>query len=46
MELFKCEDAINFVPVRVQPAPCYRCIGTVDKGAEDPVFSGVGLLLG
>jgi len=44
-ELFKSENAVNFVPVRVQPAPCYRCEGTVDKGAEDAFLFGVWLLL-
>ena len=33
------------MPVRVQPAPRYRGERPVDKGTEDAVFGGVGLLL-
>jgi hypothetical protein len=44
-ELFKGEDAVDFVAVRVQSAPGYRGQGPIDKGAEYAVFVGVGLLL-
>ncbi len=44
-ELFKGEDAVNFIPILVKPAPRNRSKRPVDKGAEDPVFSGIGLLL-
>ncbi len=44
-EFFKGEDAVDFVPVRVKPAPCYRGKRPVDKGTEYAVFGGVGLLL-
>ena len=42
---FKREDAVDFVPVGMQSAPRYRGKRAVDKGAEDAVFRGVGLLL-
>ena len=44
-EFFQGEDAVDFMPVRVQPAPRYRGERPVDKGTEDAVFGGVGLLL-
>jgi len=44
-EFFEGEDAVDFMPVRVKPAPGYRGKCAVDKGAEYAVFSGVGLLL-
>jgi len=44
-EFFKGEDAVDFMPVRVKPAPGYSGKRPVDKGAEDAVFVGVGLLL-
>ena len=44
-EFFQGEDAIDFVPVGMQPAPRNGSERPVDKGAENAVFSGVGLLL-
>ena len=44
-ELFKGEDAVDFVPVRVQPATRNGGKCPVDKGAKYAVFFGVGLLL-
>ncbi len=44
-ELFKGENAIDFGPVLVQSALCYRGKRPVDKGAENPVFCGVDLRL-
>ncbi len=44
--LFKREDAVDFVPVEMQPDTCATAaIRPVDEGAENAVFSGVGLLL-
>ena len=44
-EFFKGEDAIDFVAVRVLPAPDNYSQGPVNKGAENAVFGGVCLLL-
>ena len=44
-EFIKGEDPVDFVAVRVKPAPRNRGECPVDKGAEDTVFGGVGLLL-
>ena len=44
-EFFKGEDASDFVPVLVQSAPRNRSERPVDKGAENTVLGGVGLLL-
>ena len=44
-ELFQGEDAVDFVPVRMQPTPRNGGERPVDEGAENAVFSGVGLLL-
>ena len=44
-KFIKGKDAINFVTVRVEPAPCDRCESSIDKGAENAVFYRVGLLL-
>ncbi len=44
-ELFQGEDAVDFVPVGMQPAPRNGSERPVDKGAENTVFSGVGHLL-
>jgi hypothetical protein len=43
-ELFQGENAVDFVPVGVQPAPRNGGKRSVDEGAEYAVFSGVGLL--
>ncbi len=44
-EFFKGKDAVDFMPVRVKSAPCDGDKRPVDKGAENAVFFGVGLLL-
>ena len=44
-ELFKGENTVDFMPVRMKPAPRYRGKRPVDKCAEYAVFIGVGLLL-
>ena len=44
-ELFEGKNAVDFMPVRVQSAPGNGGKCPVDKGAENAVFSGVGLLL-
>jgi hypothetical protein len=45
-ELFQGKDAVDFVPVRMKPdTSATAAIRPVDKGAENAVFSGVGLLL-
>ena len=44
-EFFKGEDTVDFMPIRMKPAPRYRGKRPVDKGAEYAVFIGVGLLL-
>ena len=44
-ELFKGEDPVDLMPVLVQPAPGNRGEPPVDKCAENPVLSKVGLLL-
>ena len=44
-EFFKGEDAIDFVTVRMKPAPCDRGKCPINKGAENAVLCGVGFLL-
>ncbi len=44
-KLFQGEDPIDFVPVRMKPAPCDGGKRPVYKSAENAVFGGIGLLL-
>ena len=44
-ELFQGEDAVDFMPVRMKPAPCDGSKRPVDERAEYAVFGGIGLLL-